>query len=477
MSCENDNADIVTPGYFQGYSNIKKTVRFNPQDLLASQAIATAALSLPASGPGITPAAKKTQQKLLDQLMGENSPEARFRTIPFAREASRLEQCIEEGEYAFRMEQVITVSVSQLLPDHRTMPMVLRPMTQLISFFLTAQKEYTQVLRVFDPEAFPGVLCAYARLFELIAASMLAQFKRGGKAGLTVELGEAMAAVDRLGSFCFTGDKRVLPSTTFRYLGTMESIKNHAFPYIDPGRLNMAGQGRMNLKNWPGVQDRRVHLLQAASLQYHYGKQVAAGRESEARVQLLSQDAYAAAEYIEEVFRNHFVPEMRQFFAGRIRRLLQKRGRRVELSDEQREKLKKGRLCLDDWEAAGQNGTAAFSSERFSSIVAEINDVLDEGQGQPKEAITSDTLEQDRYVDHILGALQSSSDKAMDRTLSSMNMTWLAVLSALFRQTYRKGNPEKSTEQWRYHIGLALRRNRVEWVLGSSRGTITATIA
>ncbi|KAL6886041.1 hypothetical protein GGI43DRAFT_388762, partial [Trichoderma evansii] len=229
MSCENDNADIITAGYFQAYSNIKKTVRFNPQDLLASQAIATAALCLPTSGPGITPAAKRTQQKLLDQLTGENSPEARFRTIPFAREASRLEQCIEEGEYAFRMEQVITVSVSQLLPEHRTMPMVLRPMTQLISFFLTAQKEYTQVLRVFDPEAFPGVLCAYAKLFELIAASMLAQFNHGGKTGLTVELGEAMAAVDRLGSFCFTGDKRVLPSTTFRYLGTMESIKNHAF--------------------------------------------------------------------------------------------------------------------------------------------------------------------------------------------------------------------------------------------------------
>ncbi|PNP44470.1 hypothetical protein TGAMA5MH_03775 [Trichoderma gamsii] len=174
ISCENNNADIVTPGYFQGYSNIKKTVRFNPQDLLASQAIATAALSLPVSGPGITPAAKKTQQKLLDQLTGENSPEARFRTIPFVREASRLEQCIEEGEYAFRMEQVITISVSQLLPEHRTMPMVLRPITQLISFFLTAQKEYTQVLRIFNPKEFPGVLCAYTRLFKLIAALMLA---------------------------------------------------------------------------------------------------------------------------------------------------------------------------------------------------------------------------------------------------------------------------------------------------------------
>lgn len=49
---------------------------------------------------------------------------------------------------------------------------------------------------MFNPEAFPGVLCAYARLFKLIAASILAQFHRGGKTGLPVKLGEAIAAVN-----------------------------------------------------------------------------------------------------------------------------------------------------------------------------------------------------------------------------------------------------------------------------------------
>lgn len=53
--------------------------------------------------------------------------------------------------------------------------------------------------------------------------------------------------------------------------------------------------------------------MQAASLQYDYGKQVAAGRESEARVRLSSQDAYAATEYIKEVFRNNFMSKMRHF--------------------------------------------------------------------------------------------------------------------------------------------------------------------
>lgn len=62
--------------------------------------------------------------------------------------------------------------------------------------------------------------------------------------------------------------------------------------------------------------------MQAASLQYHYREQVAASRESEAKVRLLSQDSLVAIEYIKEDFRNHFVPEMRQFLAGRIRKLL-----------------------------------------------------------------------------------------------------------------------------------------------------------
>lgn len=52
-----------------------------------------------------------------------------------------------------------------------------------------------------------------------------------------------------------------------------------------------------------------------------------------------------------------------------------------------------------------------------------INDALDERPARSKEAITSDKLEQDRYIDRILGALQRSSDMVMDKTLSSKNMT------------------------------------------------------
>lgn len=206
------------------------------------------------------------------------------------------------------MGQVITVSVSQLLPENRNVTTVLRPMVQLISLFSTEQSAYAQVLRAFEPAAFPGVLIAYARLFELITSSMLAWFDGDGQKGLPIELAEAMAAVDRLGSFCFTGQRRVLPSTTFRYLGTMDGIRYNGFPYIDPKKLNMAGQGSMDLANWPGVRNRDVHLLQAATLQFYYGKQVAAGRESEARAHLIIRDTQAVADYVQEIIQSQFIP-------------------------------------------------------------------------------------------------------------------------------------------------------------------------
>lgn len=73
-----------------------------------------------------------------------------------------------------------------------------------------------------------------------------------------------------------------------------------------------------------------------------------------------------------------------------------------------------------------QRANKRWAYRRFSSIVEETNGALDKGLGQPEDAITSNKLEQDRYINHIPGVLQSSSDMAMDRTLSSNNITGLA---------------------------------------------------
>src|SRR5277367_5127411 len=49
MSFQNDGADVLSCKHFQAYSNIKRMIRYNPKDLLVTQGIATAALTLPKS--------------------------------------------------------------------------------------------------------------------------------------------------------------------------------------------------------------------------------------------------------------------------------------------------------------------------------------------------------------------------------------------------------------------------------------------
>ncbi|KFZ17533.1 hypothetical protein V502_04544 [Pseudogymnoascus sp. VKM F-4520 (FW-2644)] len=47
MSFQNDGADVLLCEYFQAYTNIKRSIQYNPEDLLVTQGTATAALTLP----------------------------------------------------------------------------------------------------------------------------------------------------------------------------------------------------------------------------------------------------------------------------------------------------------------------------------------------------------------------------------------------------------------------------------------------
>ena len=46
-------------------------------------------------------------------------------------------------------------------------------------------------------------------------------------------LSEGVAALDRLGHYCFTGSSKALASSVLGPLKTMESLKNGAWPYLD----------------------------------------------------------------------------------------------------------------------------------------------------------------------------------------------------------------------------------------------------
>ncbi|KAL7940332.1 hypothetical protein V8C42DRAFT_349586 [Trichoderma barbatum] len=257
-------------------------------------AIATAALTLPSAGAGINKKVKKTQKRLLSQ------------------------------EYAFRIEQVITVSVSKLLPEQQSVANIIRPLMQLICLFLSAKNKYKDFLRAFKADDFPSVLRPYAKLFETATMHMLNYFIKFKRDGLPITLSEGMSAVDRLGNFCFTGDPRVLPNSVFKFLGTMASIRKHAWPYIDPENLSMRGKGRINMSDWPGVNKKRVYLIHSASLQFYYGRAVASSRETEAKLALGSSSTSPSSiqQHVVDIFNSQFVPEMRQFFAHRMRVLL-----------------------------------------------------------------------------------------------------------------------------------------------------------
>ena len=127
MSFQNDGADVLSCKHFQAYSNIKRSIRYNPEDLLVTQGIATAALTLPESDAKSSAHAKAKRQRLLQRLQGGATPDDPDASKPFARERQRIQKAVAEDEFAFRMEQVVSVNVARLVPRQRNLRTVLQP--------------------------------------------------------------------------------------------------------------------------------------------------------------------------------------------------------------------------------------------------------------------------------------------------------------------------------------------------------------
>lgn len=144
MSYQNDGASVLSCQYFQGYSGIK--IRYNPEDLLITQGTATAALTLPMAEAKRTAKAKATQQRLLQRLRGSSTPEDPDASRPFARERRRIERTLATNEFGFRMEQVICVDVAALTPQWRDIRTVLRPIFQLMRFYLRDSRVYASLM-------------------------------------------------------------------------------------------------------------------------------------------------------------------------------------------------------------------------------------------------------------------------------------------------------------------------------------------
>ena len=329
MSFQNEGADVLSFGFFQAYSNIKRSIRHRASDLLATQGSATAALTVPGSDVEALARVKAKRQRLLSRLRGQLTPGNPDASTPFARERQRIEAAVAEEEFSFRFEQVVSIHVPRLVPAQRDFLNVLRPIFQLMRFFLKEKQLYSWILRRFPPEVFPGVLIAFAKTFELAVGEMERRFTADGARGLGLALSEAVAALDRLGNFCFTGDPRVLPTTVFRPLGTMESLRRAGWPYIDPAMLDFRSiDGVINLGQWPTLADDRPVLMHVAALAYHYGPVVAANRHSQLWFAELGGQSIrgisSAGRFLEKVFRELWIPQMRTFIGHQLHRRLNK---------------------------------------------------------------------------------------------------------------------------------------------------------
>lgn len=128
---------------------------------------------------------------------------------------------------------------------------------------------------------FPQILGSFARLFDLATGEMLKRFVAQGSQGLGMALSEGVAALDRLGHYCFTGASMALMSSVLSPLKTMKSLQKGGWPYIDPKLLDLrVGEGSLDVIQWPRARDGRPIFMHIAALKYYYGPEVAASRHS-----------------------------------------------------------------------------------------------------------------------------------------------------------------------------------------------------
>src|SRR5438067_1810808 len=105
-------------------------------------------------------------------------------------------------------------------------------------FYLQESSRYTHILQCFRPKVFPQVLGSFARVFRLAIDKMLVRFQAQGSTGLRIALAEGVAALNRLGHYCFTGSSQVLMSSVIKPLRTIDGLRRGGWPYLDTGMLN-----------------------------------------------------------------------------------------------------------------------------------------------------------------------------------------------------------------------------------------------
>ena len=459
LNVRNEGVDALSCGYFQAYSNVKRSFRHSPDDLLAKKSLTTAVLALPdLEIPSHHVRAKR--QKLSEQMRGMRTPDNPEQSRPFAREAQRVRAAIEGEDFAFRMEQVMSVQVAKLCEERRTFDTILHPIFQLMRFYLQEPHQYRQILHTFLPEVYPGVLEGFSTLFDKAMSSLQEKSELVDAAKGNIAISEAAAALDRLGSYLFSGSAKVVGNSVFRHLGTTDSLRYGGWPYIDPGLLNVQDDtATIHRARWPRRKDGQPALLHPAVLEFYYGKHVAAARQSNAWLHDFRGMEVAgrnnATSLLEDIFRHMWIPQTVDFVTRAMGSALNKRQRTTDMKRTQVEAISRQ---MEQW----SQSTEPFSWGQYSQILP----ALTEGGGKDCMAAKS----RRDVAKELYEAVKGDSEKAR-RRWAGRRAPWLSVLESVIRGTDVK---VVSREQWIGAISAAMLESRVEAMPGASRGKLTS---
>jgi hypothetical protein len=463
MSYQNAGAPVLSCDYFQAYSNVKRSIRYNPEDLLVTQGIATAALTLPDSEAKSSARVKATQQRLLRRLKGGSTPDDPDASRPLARERQRIEKAVAGNEFAFRMEQVVSLDVARLIPSRRNIRTVLRPIFQLMRFYLQEKEHYTRLLRRFRPTVFPQILGTFARVFELGTDEMLKRFQAQGSKGLGIALAEGVAALDRLGHYCFTGMAKVLVRSVLGPLKTVESLKKGAWPYLDPQLLDIRrGEGRLDVTRWPRSSDGRPIFMHIASLSFHYGPKVAASQHSLVWFRDLGgrsiRGPTSGTRFLDELFRDLWIPQMVAYVRHQVlRRLGSAADPDDDAAPDDLAQQQQRRDQVEEWAKAAH----PFSWSQYEPMWRLAAPTA------PRTMVSYKSRQdfaREVYQDCV------RNRGAARQALSSLHSTWFAVLHAVFTFTSADRVSEKV---WLSGLAAAMNSNQIECMPGSHRSRIT----
>ncbi|KAG6125432.1 hypothetical protein E4U38_007652 [Claviceps purpurea] len=471
MASDVGGDDVLSFGYFQGYSNIKRAVRHSAEALLATKGYATAGLTCPKANATCNAVIRRRRENALSVIVGGRTPNKPTDSKPFARENRQIQDIIEQGEAPYRLEQVVSIDLRRVTPDCRSFRLVVRPIIQLMRFFLCERKAFTPIFWSMPIAVFPGIMCAYSRLFELALDEMHRRFDAGGKVGLNVANSEAVAVLDRLGGYIFTGSDRHLPERVLRPLGTVESIRLRAWPFIDPAKLNMH-RGTINMQTWPTSSETgRPMLLHVDELRYHYGAVVAESRESELWLAHLSDDGIRntsqMSAFVAELVEKRWVPETRYFMAQQLRK-------RVSQS-------KPGGAHLSsDAISAGAQAIAAWEEESYPFRMEALKRLKKGLEPSAARVRIREETKRTRHdhAHHLIHSVREGKAGAhackastWPKTLHNILLKWCHV-----HARYQGDRAVDDCEpMWALMLISSMQTLGIEWVPGSANGRIVST--